>query len=258
MDRAVEPQRSCSTRRNITSSLLLPSFVARLADPSIRRVLLCGCGGGFDFVHSLALYPELRRLGKEIVIGSYSIGDPHKVDGALPVFDEDGAIAARVTAANKANARYGPEVHVCSYLDHIFPDTAPHFVYAYCTRAFTVPALTRLYRHFISVHSIDAIVLVDGGSDSLLVGDEEGLGGPIEDAVSSATGRTIPLATHGHLVGFDVESVARRSLIGQWIRVCLTVPECYDALRGGRRTLGGKRRDVENLPRHEEMRSRRS
>jgi hypothetical protein len=36
-----------------TPSLLLPAFVRRLGDPSIRTVLLCGCGGGFDFVHAL-------------------------------------------------------------------------------------------------------------------------------------------------------------------------------------------------------------
>jgi len=344
----------------MTSSHFLPTFVSRLADPSIRRVLLCGCGGGFDFVHSVTLYPELRRLGKEIVIGSYSFGDPRKIDGAVPVFDEDGAVAVRVTAANRANARYGPEVHVCSYLDDILPDAAPHFVYAYYARAFTVRALTKLYRHLIAVHAIDAIVLVDGGSDSLMVGDEEGLGDPIEDAVSIATvaslselkarllmviglgtdrfnhvsdaaslravaeltqtggflgavsmepqaagsifyrgclehifqrqefrsilAGTIDSAIQGWfgkdlippaleqrvqpgelflwplmaiLWAFDVETVAKRSLIVQWIRECRTVPECYDALRNERRALGGKQRDIENLPRHEEMRSNR-
>src|SRR4051812_26734684 len=42
------------------SSLLLPTFLRRLADPDVKTVLLCGCGGGFDFVHSLLLYPELQ------------------------------------------------------------------------------------------------------------------------------------------------------------------------------------------------------
>jgi hypothetical protein len=167
-------------------SLLLPTFAARLADPAIRTVLLCGCGGGFDFVHSMTLYPELRRLGKTVVIGSYSFGNPDKIAGAVSVFDQDGAVAKRVTAANTADAHYGPEVHVCSYLDRVYPDTAPHFVYAYYARAFTVPTLARLYRQFVEAHAIDAIVLVDGGSDSLMAGDEEGLGDPIEDAVSVA------------------------------------------------------------------------
>ncbi len=217
------------------TSHLLPTFVAQLADPSIRTVLLCGCGGGFDFVHSLTLYPELRRLGKTVVIGSYSFGDPMEISGAVPVFAEDEAIAVRVTADNLAASDYGPEVHICSYLDAAYPDLAPHSVYAYYARAFTVPSLTRLYRQFIDAHSVDAIVLVDGGSDSLMVGDEEGLGDPIEDAVS----------------------VARRSLIGSWIRDCHTVRDCHDEFHKGRRNLGTKLRDVENFPRHEEMRYKR-
>jgi hypothetical protein len=342
------------------TSHLLPTFVARLADPSIRTVLLCGCGGGFDFVHSLTVYPELRRLGKTVVIGSYSFGNPAKISGAVPVFAENGATAVRVTAANLADSHYGPEVHVCSYLDAVYPASAPHSVYAYYARAFTVPTLSQLYLQFIAAHAVDAIVLVDGGSDSLMVGDEEGLGDPIEDAVSVATVASLPglkakvlivvglgtdrfnqvsdaaslravadLTRAGGFLGavsleplaagsifyrgcldhiyerqkfrsvlagtidsaiqgwfgrdavppvlaprvqpgelffwplmavlwgFDVEAVARRSLIGKWIRHCRSVPECYAELHKGRSALGTKLRDVENLPRHEEMRNNR-
>jgi hypothetical protein len=57
------------------------------------------------------------------------------------------------------------------------------------------------------------------------------------------------------LWAFDVETVARRSLITTWIRECRSVPECYMALYGGRGELGAHLRDVENFPRHEEMRS---
>lgn len=169
-------------------SLHLPTFLARLADPAIRTVLLCGCGGGFDFVHSLVLYPELKRLGKEVVIGSYSFGDPMEITGVAPVvFAEGEAVAKLVGAASVPASDYGPEVHVCSYLDQQYPETAPHFIYAYYARAFTVPTLSRFYNLLIRLHSIDAVILVDGGSDSLMVGDEEGLGDPVEDAVSVAT-----------------------------------------------------------------------
>jgi hypothetical protein len=166
--------------------------VRRLADPSIRTVMLCGCGGGFDFVHSLTIYPELRRLGKTVVIGSYSFGDPGEITGgAEVVFDEAGAVAKRVSAASLPDPDYGPEVHVCSFLDACYPASAPHSVYAYYARAFTVPLLRRFYRQLIESHDIDALVLVDGGSDSLMVGDEEGLGDPIEDAVSVTTAASL-------------------------------------------------------------------
>jgi hypothetical protein len=69
----------------------------------------------------------------------------------------------------------------------VYPEDRPHRAYAFYARAFTVPVLTRLYRQIIAAHSVDAVVLCDGGSDSLMVGDEQGLGDPIEDAVSVAT-----------------------------------------------------------------------
>ena len=93
-------------------------------------------------------------------------------------------MAKRVTGASQPDPYYGPEVHVCSYLDSLDPASAPHFIYAYYARAFSVPLLRQLYEQLIHAHAIDAIVIVDGGSDSLMAGDEEGLGDPIEDAVS--------------------------------------------------------------------------
>jgi hypothetical protein len=166
-------------------SFFLPPFLCRLADPSVKTVMLCGCGGGFDFVHRLLLYPDLKRLGKSVVIGSYSFDDPNEITGDVEtIFGKGEAVVKRVTGASEPDLYYGPEVHVCSYLDSIYPGSAPHSVYAYYARAFSVPLLGRLYKQLIHAHTIDAIAIVDGGSDSLMVGDEEELGDPIEDAVS--------------------------------------------------------------------------
>ncbi len=340
-------------------SLFLPPFLCRLADPSVKTVMLCGCGGGFDFVHSLLLYPELKRLGKSVVIGSYSFGNPNKITGdAATVFDKGGAVVKRVTGESEPDPYYGPEVHVCSYLDSLYPGSAPHSVYAYYARAFSVPLLRQLYEQLIHAHAIDAIVIVDGGSDSLMAGDEEGLGDPIEDAVSvtavasldprivkilvsvglgtdrynhvsdaaslraiaeltqiggflgavsvepsnpgyrfyrdcldhiyqsqgfrSVLAGTIASAIEGWfgrdvvpplikgrvkagelflwplmavLWAFDVNIVARRSLIAQWIVECHSVRECTDAFLAARDKLGAGLRDVENFPSHEDMRA---
>lgn len=46
---------------------LTPVFLQTLARDDIRTVLIAGCGGGFDFIHSMMLYPELKRLNKKIV-----------------------------------------------------------------------------------------------------------------------------------------------------------------------------------------------
>lgn len=172
-------------------SLLLPSFLARLADPLVNTVLLCGCGGGFDFVHAMLLYPELMRLGKQVVVGSYSFGHPASIQDAETVFQRGDAVVKRVTAKSVPPPHYGPEVHLCSFLDTEYPQHAPHAIYAYYARAFAVPALRELYQGWVHDHGVDAVVLVDGGSDSLMAGDEEGLGDPVEDAVSVATVATL-------------------------------------------------------------------
>jgi hypothetical protein len=340
-------------------SFFLPAFLRRLADPSVKTVMLCGCGGGFDFVHSLLLYPELKSLGKSVVVGSYSFGDPRRITGdAETIFDRGGAVAKRVTGASHPDPYYGPEVRVCSFLDSLYPGSAPHSVFAYYARAFSVPLLRQLYEQLIHAHAIDAIVIFDGGSDSLMAGDEEGLGDPIEDAVSvtavasldprivkilvsiglgtdrynhvsdaaslraiaeltqtggflgavslepsnpgyrfyrdclehiyrgqefrSVLSGTIASAIEGWfgrdvvppliqgrvqagelflwplmavLWAFDVNSVTRRSLIAKWIVDCQSVRECTDAFLAARDKLGAGLRDVEDFPRHEDMRA---
>jgi hypothetical protein len=167
---------------------LAPSFLARIASPSIRTVFLCGCGGGFDFVHGMLLYPFLTRLGKRVVIGSYSFGDPDRIGGEAPVVFERGtAVAKRVSARSLADQEYAPEVHLAAFLDDRFPEQSPHAIYAYYARSFSVPLLSELYRELVERHAVDAIISVDGGSDSLMRGDEEGLGDPIEDCVTVTT-----------------------------------------------------------------------
>jgi hypothetical protein len=47
-----------------------------------------------------------------------------------------------------------------------------------------VRPLTETYRALTSELALDAVVLVDGGTDSLMRGDETGLGTPVEDVAS--------------------------------------------------------------------------
>ena len=151
-------------------SLCMPSFLRRLQDPSIKTVMLTGCGGGFDFVHSMILYPELMRLHKTVIIGSYSFGNPERISNADQYFSKNAIIAKKVTAESRGRQHYAPEVHMCSFLDEQFPKESPHFIYAYYARDFTVPLLLELYKKIIDDHSVDAVVMFDGGSDSLVIG----------------------------------------------------------------------------------------
>jgi hypothetical protein len=129
---------------------MLPKFLRQLYNPLISTVFLTGCGGGFDFVHSMCLIPELKRLNKKIIIGSYSFGDPEIIEGEVIFKHQDTRtiIAKKVTGASLCSSSYCPEVAVCSFLDRKFPEAGPHFVYAYYARDFCV---NLLYSGFILI-----------------------------------------------------------------------------------------------------------
>ena len=173
-------------------SLFEPSFVRMLADPAVKTVMVCGCGGGFDFVHGQTLYPELKRLGKKVVLASFTFGRVDRFEDAKPYWSysrcKDESTCVLINGSTKlkkeAEGHYAPDLLVCQFLDIKFPDEAPHSMYTMYARDFSLRALHELYSKICKEHSVDAVVIVDGGTDSIMAGDERGLGDPIEDAVS--------------------------------------------------------------------------
>jgi len=173
-------------------SLFEPSFLRMLADPAVKTVMVCGCGGGFDFVHGQTLYPELKRLGKKVVLASYTFGGTDRFQDAKPYWSYSRCggqptcvlINGSTKLTKEAEGRYAPDLFVCQFLDMKFPDEAPHSMYTMYARDFSLKALNELYSKICKEHGVDAVVIVDGGTDSIMAADEAGLGDPIEDAVS--------------------------------------------------------------------------
>eukprot|EP00755_Sulcionema_specki_P032230 Sspe_Gene.98306::Locus_71745_Transcript_1_1_Confidence_1.000_Length_1452::g.98306::m.98306 len=172
------------------TSCFVPTWLRQLSAPEVKCVALVGCGGGFDFIQAMLLYPELRRMGKQVIIVSNSFTD---VTGFVPdtapiVWENGGAMVKRVTATSMHISRnYMPEVHLCSFLDSQVPDEAPNFVYACNARRWCIPSMTAFLMWLCSEHQCGAVVTVDGGTDSLMRGDEGCLGHPIEDVVTVAS-----------------------------------------------------------------------
>ena len=161
-----------------------PVWLTQLADQSIKTILLTGCGGGYDFVHACALIPWLSSLNKRVIIHSYSFGDPAKITGdCARVFSECGVDVRLITRGSVGAPHYAPEVHAYSFVTTRHPNTLSA-MYASYARDWTIPTLQQFYQWLVSSHNVDAVVAVDGGSDSLVRGDEPGLGDPIEDATT--------------------------------------------------------------------------
>jgi len=157
-----------------TSLRELPLFAA-LADS--RRILIAGAGGGFDVFGGIPLALALRERGAEVFLGNLTfVSSGFSLDAWLAP-----AVAA-ITPDSGGFADYFPERTLARWLKTV---GEPSTVYSF-QRTGVVP-LREAYRALIAQHAIDAIVLVDGGTDILMRGDEAGLGTPEEDMLSLAT-----------------------------------------------------------------------
>ncbi|MET8575283.1 DUF1152 domain-containing protein [Streptomyces sp. NPDC005012] len=157
------------------TSLHTNPLFTRLADA--KRILIAGAGGGFDVYAGLPLALSLRHQGKEVHLANLSFTELT----ALPPADWAAEDLAAVTPDSVLPGDYFPERTLARWLElHGHPST----VYAFPRTG--VRPLRAAYRALIDLLEIDAVVLVDGGTDILMRGDEAGLGTPEEDMASVA------------------------------------------------------------------------
>jgi hypothetical protein len=178
------------------SSLATPPLFDALRHA--RSVLLAGAGGGFDVLAGLPLAIALRQAGAEVHLGNLSFSE-------LELLDRDVWLAENVAAITPQTAG----------LDDYFPERAlsrwlsgqqlPSTVYAFPKTG--VQPLRAAYRHLVAHLGLDAIVLVDGGTDILMCGDEASLGTPVEDITSLAAVAGIDLPVKLVVcLGFGIDS----------------------------------------------------
>lgn len=142
-----------------------------------ERVLVAGAGGGFDIYAGLPIALSLMHQGKDVHLANLSFSSL----AGLPTEDWVAPDLAAVTAESAPHQAYFPERTLAQWLRRLgYPST----VYAFPQVG--VQPLRAAYRALIDLHRIDAVVLVDGGTDILMRGDEAGLGTPEEDLASVA------------------------------------------------------------------------
>ena len=143
---------------------------------SAKRVLLAGAGGGFDFMCGLPLREALRARGKEVFLANLSFTYLGGTDATYVAPN-----LAAVDATTSGESKYFPERYLCEWLE-----SRGERGEVLCFDKVGVRPLRAAYRAIIERHNIDAIVLIDGGTDILMRGDEAGLGTPAEDMTSLA------------------------------------------------------------------------
>jgi hypothetical protein len=160
--------------------LRLPFFEALEAS---RKVLIAGAGGGFDIFCGLPLYFALRAAGKEVHLGSLSFSNllPEAGRHLLPNLVE-------VNADSSGSRYYFPEQQLSSW----FREQGEE-VPIYCIHRTGPRPVMLAYVALLNELGVDTIILVDGGTDSLMRGDEGGIGTPVEDVSSIAAVESLPV-----------------------------------------------------------------
>ncbi|MFE5580741.1 DUF1152 domain-containing protein [Kitasatospora sp. NPDC056531] len=157
------------------NSLLQPPLITRLL--AAERILVAGAGGGFDVYAGLPIALALRAAGKEVHLANLSFTHLYGLPGEVWVEPD----LARIGPHTPAPEGYFPERTLARWLSlHRMPDT----VWAFPSVG--VRLLREAYRRLVAHLGVDAILLVDGGTDILMRGDEAGLGTPEEDMASLA------------------------------------------------------------------------
>ena len=164
----------------MTSSLLRPPLFDRLAPA--QRVLIAGAGGGFDVFAGLPLFFALRAQGKDAFLANLSFS---YLGGTGCEWLAPGL--ARVDARTEGEPQYFPERYLCAWLETQGASTS-----VYCFEKRGVIPVRAAYALLVERLHLDAIVLIDGGTDILMRGDEAGLGTPAEDMVSLAAVAGLP------------------------------------------------------------------
>lgn len=140
-----------------------------------ETILIAGAGGGFDVFCGLPLLFALEAQGKRVILANLSFTSLGSTNATVPA---PGVAAIR---ADTTGPSYFPEQSLMAWFAERGSDRT---MFAFPRTG--VQPLRTAYQNVIEDHQIDTVILVDGGTDSLMRGDEEGLGTPHEDMASIA------------------------------------------------------------------------
>ena len=148
-----------------------------------QNILIAGAGGGFDIFAGIPLYFALRDAGKTVHLANYSFSQIDLIENLTNpiVLEEDILIGAKGIVSTPLP--YYPE----GYLAQWFYEIEEEEVTVWAFRKLGVAPIADAYKKLVKHLKVDAIILIDGGVDSLMRGDEIGTGTFLEDSVSLAS-----------------------------------------------------------------------
>ena len=141
-----------------------------------KNLLIAGMGGGFDIFCGLPIYFELKKHGINAHLANFSFSDIENVDYGIRLSET----LVGVTPNLERMYPYFPEFHLVNWFKQKRNEDIPIWSFHKTGAA----PLTENYKILADHLSLDGILLVDGGVDSLVRGDEAELGTAVEDLTS--------------------------------------------------------------------------
>ncbi|OHT07428.1 hypothetical protein TRFO_24395 [Tritrichomonas foetus] len=168
---------------------LLPRWIRILQDDSVQNILLTGCGGGFDFSHSLLIVPFIVQMNKKLIIVSncFSTINLSYCDYETVYTRGNRSLAKRIVPGKaKPNDGYIPEK---LFIDNVFEHFPNADIELYATEAHSMISTvsTDFLTGLCKEKNIDCVITIDGGSDSIMRGDEHEIATVSEDYTSLVT-----------------------------------------------------------------------
>ncbi len=152
-------------------------ILSQLADS--QNILIAGAGGGFDVFVGLPIYYELREMGKTVHLANYTFADTLSMtrhSDSVVLLDQ---LLVGTRGKLQLPLGYAPE----AYLADWFNRGAGEETTIWLIEKVGVPGVVTAYSELVDHLNIDAIILVDGGVDSIMRGNEEGAGTFLEDTI---------------------------------------------------------------------------
>jgi hypothetical protein len=196
-----------------------------------KRVLIAGAGGGFDVMCGIPLALKLMEMGKEVHLANLTFSYMGGSDARMLAPG-----LYQVRSDTEGDQRYFPEKHLAAWLARRGLEDC-----VYLFDKVGLQPMVKNYRTLCEQLRPDALVLVDGGTDILMHGDEVGLGTPAEDITSLLAAQQVAVPTklvccvgfgidafHGVVHADFLENVARLTKAGACFGVHALVPQAAE------------------------------
>lgn len=198
-----------------------------------QNILIAGAGGGFDVFGGLPIYFTLREMGKTVHLANYSFMEFAIAKIISEPIEEIETLLLGAQGRVKRPFEYYPEGFLAQWFLEQGDD-----VTVWMFAAMGVQPLIMCYQHLIKKLNIDALILVDGGVDSLMIGDEEGPGTLTEDSITLAAVAELDVPVKLHAcIGFGteveeavchhhaLENIAALAKMGGFLGSCSLTPQ---------------------------------